>query len=78
MKINFNIKNLSVDLSYVFENENTKKWWYNNVSHKIPFDTKPEELTDSQKISLVKLAIYEGLIEEEDLWNTPSESFEII
>jgi|688.fasta_scaffold1672212_2 hypothetical protein len=77
MKINFNILNQEVDLTRVLSNENERKWWFNNSIPEIPLETKIEDLTEEQKISLVKLAIYEGYLDNETLCNLPNKSFKI-
>ena len=78
MKINFKFTNLEVDLSYPFSNKKSKEWWFSNCIPSIPLDAKEEDLTDSQKKSLIKLAIYEGQIDSESLCNMDSELIEII
>ena len=75
MKINFNILNQEIDLTRVLADR--KDWWFNNSIPKIPLDTKVEDLTNTQKISLVKLAIYEGYLDAEILCNLSHESFKI-
>lgn len=75
MKINFNILNQEVDLTKVLSDK--KEWWFNNSIPKIPLETKIEDLTDQQKISLVKLAIYEGYLDTETLCNLPNKDFNI-
>jgi len=75
MKINFNILNQEVDLTRVLSDR--KEWWFNNSIPKIPLETKIEDLTDQQKISLVKLAIYEGYLDTETLCNLPNKNFNI-
>ena len=77
MKIKFDILNQEIDLADVFKNENQKAWFFKNSLPKIPETTKIEDLTEQQKISLVKLAIYEGSLEQEELCNLPNKSFKI-
>jgi len=77
MKIKFDILNQEIDLTDVFLNEQRKKWYFNNCIPKIPEETKIEDLTDDQKISLIKLDIYEGALEQEDICNLPNKSFKI-
>lgn len=77
MKIKFDILNQEIDLTDTLKNENQRKWYFKNSLPKIPEDTKIENLTERQKISLVRLAIYEGFIEQEDLCNLPIESYKI-
>lgn len=77
MKIKFDILNQEIDLTNVFKDENQKAWYFKNSLPKIPEDTKIENLTEQQKISLVRLAIYEGFIEQEDLCNLPIKSYKI-
>lgn len=48
MKINFNILNQEIDLTDVLNSE-SKIWWFNNCSPKIPIETKSEDLTKEQK-----------------------------
>lgn len=76
MKINFNILNQEIDLTDVL-NSDRKEWWFNNSFPKIPIETKIEDLTKEQKISLVKLAIYEGWLDSENLCNLPQKCFNI-
>jgi len=78
MNINFNIINQKLDLTSVLKDSTRKEWWFNNTIPKIPLETKSEDLTDSQKISLVKLAIYEGWFDIEMISNLPDTSFQII
>jgi len=75
MKINFNILNQEINLTRNLATR--KEWWFNNAIPKIPLETKVEDLTDEQKISLVKLAIYEGFLDTEMLCNLPHSSFKI-
>ena len=75
MKINFNILNQEINLTRNLATR--KEWWFNNAIPKIPLETKVEDLTDEQKISLVKLAIYEGFLDTEMLCNSPHSSFKI-
>lgn len=77
MKIKFDILNQEIDLTNVFIDEQRKKWYFKNCFPKIPEETKMDDLTDAQKISLVKLSIYEGALEQEDLCNLPNKSFKI-
>lgn len=77
MKIKFDILNQEVDLTDTLTNEHRKKWYFKNCLPKIPEDTKIEDLTEQQKISLVKLAIYEGYLETEDLCNLSHQNFKI-
>ena len=51
MKINFNILNQEIDLTKALAGR--KDWWFNNSEPLIPIETKIEDLTDSQKKSLV-------------------------
>ena len=76
LKINFNILDLNIDLSHIISS-GRMEWWFNNRLPKIPLDTKIEDLTNDQKISLVKLAIYEGFLDTEELCNLPHKSFKI-
>lgn len=76
MKIEFNILNLQIDLEYALK-EN-KEWWFRNSTPQIPIDRKIEDLTEENKISLVKLAIYEGFLESDNLANMPKKSFNIL
>lgn len=73
MIINFNILNQKVDLTEALKDR--KEWWFKNTN--IPENTKIEDLTDEQKISLVRLAIYEGDLDSEILCNLPLKSFKI-
>lgn len=75
-KINFNILNQEIDLTEVL-NSDRKEWWFTNSSPQIPIETKVEDLTNDQKISLVKLAIYEGWLDTEILCNLSHKSFKI-
>lgn len=75
MKIQFDIINQEVDLSNAIQND--KNWWFNNCYPKIPLETKIEDLTNEQKISLVKLAIYEGYLDSQKLCNLPNKDFKI-
>lgn len=77
MKIKFDILNQEIDLTDVFIDEQRKKWYFKNCLPQIPEETKMDDLTDAQKISLVKLSIYEGALEQEDLCNLPNKSFKI-
>jgi hypothetical protein len=77
MKIKFDILNQEIDLTDVFKDENKKVWYFKNCLPKIPETTKIEDLTEQQKISLIRLAIYEGFIEQEDLCNLPIKSYKI-
>ena len=58
MKINFNILNQEIDLTEALSRK--KDWGFNLSEPPIPLETKIEDLTDSQKKSLVLLAIFEG------------------
>lgn len=75
MNINFNIINVEIDLTNYLKVD--KDGLFNGCDPKIPLDTKIEDLTDENKKSLISLAIYEGLLELEMLWNLPKESFQI-
>jgi hypothetical protein len=75
MTINFSISNQSLDLTYALAE--SKDWWFNNALPKIPLETNIEDLTNDQKISLVKLAIYENYLNTEHLCNLPNNSFTI-
>ncbi len=66
MKIKFDLANLKVDLGHALQAE-TREWWLRNC--KIPPDTTNEQFTEEHKQALVRLAIYENLIENEDLAN---------
>jgi hypothetical protein len=77
MKIQFDILNQEINLDYVFKDERILRWWYRNALPQIPTETKKEDLTESQKISLVKLAIYEGHLDSEQLCNLSHNSFKI-
>ena len=77
MKIKFDILNQEIDLTNIFKDETRKAWYFRNCLPKIPETTKIEDLTEQQKISLVKLAIYEGSLEQEDLCNLPIKSYKI-
>lgn len=76
MKINFNILNQEIDLTDVLNSE-SKIWWFNNCSPKIPIEIKSEDLTKEQKISLIKLAMFEGWLDTENLANLPQKYFHI-
>jgi len=76
MKINFNILNQEIDLTSIL-NSDWKIFWFNNCSPKIPIETKSEDLTKEQKISLIKLAIFEGWLDTEKLANLPQKYFHI-
>jgi hypothetical protein len=73
MKINFNILDQEIDLTIALTQN--KEWWFNNCNPKIPIETKVEDLTNEQKILLVQLAIYEGHLSEETLYNLPNNLF---
>ena len=75
MKINFNILNVEIDLTNYLELD--KNWLFNNCDPKIPLNTEIEDLTDENKKSLIPLAISEGLLELEIIYNLPKESFQI-
>ena len=76
MKIQFDILDQEIDLTEVL-NSDQKEWWFKNSFPPIPVETKIEDLTDAQKTSLVKLAIYEGYLDSEFLCNLPNKSFKI-
>lgn len=76
MKIQFDILNQEIDLTNIL-NSDTKEWWFRNSLPQIPIETKVEDLTNDQKISLVKLAIYEGWLNDEELCNLPKKYFKI-
>jgi hypothetical protein len=77
MKINFNIVGLQLDLNG-FINSFGKDWVYKNVSPSIPIDTDVKDLSDTQKASLIQLAIYECYVcTEESLFSLPTNSFTI-
>ena len=75
MKINFNILNQEIDLTEALSRK--KDWWFNLSEPPIPLETKIEDLTDSQKKSLVLLAIFEGYLDTETLCNLPHRDFTI-
>lgn len=77
MKINFNIIDQEIDLTSIFNDEKRKQWWFNNSLPKISIETKIEDLTEENKKSLVKLAIYEGYLDSENLCNLPNKNFKI-
>lgn len=76
MVIKFDIINQEIDLTRVL-NSDRKEWWFENSFPKIPINTPIESLTNDQKISLIKLAIYEGYLETEILCNLKNTSFKI-
>lgn len=73
--INFNLINQKIDLTESLIER--KEWWFNSCTPKIPVETEIENLTNEQKISLIKLAIYEGYLDIEHLCNLPNTSFKI-
>ena len=76
MIVKFNIVNLEIDFTDRLSNSR-KEWWFNNCFPKIPVETKIEDLTDNQKVSLIKLAMYEGYLDQEVLCNMSSYFFTI-
>lgn len=78
MIFKFNIINQEIDLSNIMADEQRRKWYFKNSLPKIPEETKIEDLTDKQKISLIKLSIYEGALDQEELCNLPHQSFKIL
>lgn len=76
MKIQFDILNQEIDFTEVFKSER-KQWWFANCRPIIPPETNIEDLTEIQKISLIKLAIYEGYLGDELLCNLKHDSFKI-
>lgn len=77
MIITFNIINQTIDLTNTLSDNKRKEWWFKNCWPSIPLDTKIEDLTEEHKKSLIKLAIYEGYLDSENLCNQPNKSFEI-
>ena len=78
MKIKFSIIQ-EFDIEQIIKNEKEKKWFWKNSLPSIPEETRPEELTDAQKIALIKLLIYEGWLgREDDLANLPDSNFALI
>jgi len=77
MKIKFDILNQEIDLTETLKDENQRKWYFKNSLPKIPENTKIEDLTNKQKVSLIRLSIYEGYLDQEDLCNLPHQDFKI-
>lgn len=78
MKIKFSITK-EFDIEQIIKDEEQKKWFWKNSFPSISEETRPEELTDSQKIALIKLLIYEGWLgREDDLSNLPDSKFALI
>jgi hypothetical protein len=77
-KIDFDILNQSIDLDFLLIDTKQKNYWFSNTSPKIPIDTEIEDLTDDQKIALIRLAIYENYLDIEMISDLPNESFNII
>lgn len=75
MIIKFDITGLEVDLTHIGVEPATKDWWFRNA--KISVDKNIEDLTEEDKINIVKLAIYENHITNEDLCNLPNKYFKI-
>lgn len=75
MVIKFDITDLKVDLTHISIEPATKDWWFRNA--KISVDKNIEDLTEEDKINIVKLAIYEGYITIEELCNLPNNQFKI-
>ena len=78
MKVKFNILNQEIDLTNLFIKYESKEWWFRNCRPTIPLETKLEDLTNEQKIALIKLAIYEERISTESLYNLTNECVQII
>ena len=78
MKIKFSITK-EFDIEQIIKDEEQKKWFWKNSFPSISEETRPEELTDAQKIALIKLLIYEGWLgREADLSNLPASKFALI
>lgn len=78
MKIKFSITK-EFDIEQIIKDEEQKKWFWKNSFPSISEETRPEELTDAQKIALIKLLIYEGWLgREDDLSNLPDSNFALI
>ena len=78
MKIKFAITK-EFDIEQIIKDEKEKKWFWKNSFPSISEETRPEELTDAQKIALIKLLIYEGWLgREADLSNLPASKFALI
>lgn len=78
MKIKFSITK-ELDIEQIIKDEEQKKWFWKNSFPSISEETRPEELTDAQKIALIKLLIYEGWLgREDDLANLPDSNFALI
>lgn len=75
MVVNFSITGLSYDLSKMFYDDKHKKWYWKNAN--IPEEVSIQDLTDEHKESLARLALYEGMIEIEEMFNLPKGSFKI-
>ena len=75
MVIKFDITDLEINLNYEFQFNHRKEWYFKNA--KIPIDKKIEDLTDDDKIKLVKLAAYEGSFDKEDILEADSKQFKI-
>ena len=76
MRIKFNILDLEVELA--LEDDQRKKWWFNNANPKIPLEKKLEDLTEDEKISLVRLALFENHIDTEELANLHKSQINIV
>lgn len=75
MVIKFDITDLKVDLTHICTEPASKDWWFRNA--KISVDKNIEDLTEEDKINIIKLAIYENHITNEDLCNLPNKYFKI-
>jgi hypothetical protein len=75
MIINFDIIDIKVDLTRALTKD--KDWWFSNSLPQIPLETELKDLTDDQKISLIKLAIYEGYLDSNTLCNASHNNFKV-
>ena len=78
MKLQFSITK-EFNIEEIVKDEKKRNWFWRNSFPPIPKETKPEELTDVQKLALIKLLIYEGWLgKEDDISNLPDSNFNLI
>jgi hypothetical protein len=75
MIIKFDITDLEIDLTDTLKEDRIKEWWFRNA--KVSVDKDIEDLTEEDKINMIKLAIYEDHINDENLCNLSSKHFKI-
>lgn len=75
MILTFSIDTLKIDITEILIDDYSREWWFKNC--KIPLNTKVENLTEENKIQLIKLAMYENYLSIEELCNLSNNNFKL-